>query len=138
MGRRDKPLIDEVASFVKHHQGDKGCFAPFTGQDYPAWCAFVHLVQCWTRGGGNDAIVAMRATVRCAQPSVLHLFVQAIPAVGDWCHVAQLWPLVAEGIVARDGSDARLLAAIERHMDYDQNDKPLGTRAIHHHGWRSQ
>lgn len=94
---------------------DVSCFAPFTGQDYPAWNAFVYLVQCWCHGGGEDAIAAMRTTVRCAQPrrDILTVFVQAIPAVGDWCHVAQLWPRISEGLVVPD-IDVRMMAAIER------------------------
>lgn len=95
---RPKPLIDEAKHFVRFHLG-RGAFGPFTGQDWPAWCAFVHLVQCYAHGGGDVAIEAMHATVRCAQDhsAILLPFVQAIPAVMDWSHVAEIWPRVIAG-----------------------------------------
>lgn len=126
-------LLRDTRKFVEHHVG-KGCFAPFTGQDLPAWQAFVFAMQCWARGGGDDAIAAMRALVRCAQPKVLSTFVQVIPAIGDWCHVAQIWPRIADGIVV-DGRDARTLVAFERAVEYDEHDKPIRTRHVFTHGW---
>lgn len=135
MASRQKPLHHEVATFVLHHLG-KGCFSPMTGQDWPAWRAFVYLVECYTHGGGHDAITAMRATVRCAQPheDVLHTFVQAIPAIMDWGDVARLWPRVADGILVRDRHhlDARLLTAVER-SEVGRNGLG-GKRRLH--GWR--
>lgn len=119
MSRREKPLHLEVSVFVKHHLA-KDCFAPFTGQDWPAWIAFVYLVQTWTRGGGPTAIAAMEATVRCAQrrSSILRTFVQAIPAVGDWCHVKEIWPQVCgREPLLDDSTPAQLLLAIERGED---------------------
>lgn len=117
MASRTKPLHQEVAKFVTFHLG-KGCFAPHTGCDWPAWRAFVYLVECYSHGGGQDALLAMRATVRCAQPhaKVLRTFTQAIPAVMDWGDVRRLWPQAAEGIRLRDMNqfDARQLTALER------------------------
>lgn len=122
MGRtiRDRPLLEQVRKFVAHHIG-KSAFGPFTGQDYPAWSAFVHLVECYSRGGGSDAIDAMAATVRCAQPSsvILAPFVQAIPAVMDWTTIAELWPpIIARADHGRMlglwSSKMHLLRAIER------------------------
>lgn len=118
-------LPNEVKQFCRWHLG-RDCFAPMTGQDWPAWNAFVHLVQCWTHGGGEHAIEAMKATVRCAQPTsaVLRCFVQAIPAVGDWCHVRELWPKIASGLAVESAPvDAREMFAVER-----------GEQRIWHHG----
>lgn len=130
-------LIADTKKFVLWHLG-RGAFAPHTGQDWPAWGAFVHLAQCWTCGGGIDAVNAMRATLLCAQPTeaVLSTFVQAIPAVGDWCHVRELWPQIAGAIVLRGTTrTARELAAVERHVDYDARNKPIpGTDRIRLHG----
>jgi hypothetical protein len=131
---RQKPLFREVASFVQYHLG-KDCFAPHTGQDWPAWRAFVYLVECYSHGGGQDAILAMRATVRCAQPhaKVLRTFVQVIPAVMDWGDVSRLWPQVAEGILVRDNEiDARQITAIER-FEVGRNGLGKKTRL---HGWQ--
>jgi hypothetical protein len=132
---RQKPLHQEVAKFVEWHLG-RGCFAPHTGQDWPAWRGFVYLVECYSHGGGEAAIAAMRATVRCAQPHglVLRTFVQAIPAVMDWGDVRRLWPQIAEGIqIERDvytpSIDARELHAIERTILSDKSER------IAHHGW---
>ena len=134
-------LIKDTLWFVKWHLGG-GSFAPHTGQDWPAWCAFVHLMQCWTHGGAGDALNAMHSTLLCAQPTkaVLRTFVQVIPALGEWSHVAQIWPVIASGIELR-GSDsevnARELCAVERSCDYDARDKPIsGTDRLTLHGWR--
>ena len=86
-----KPLHKEAEDFVRHHMG-KHVFAPMTGQDVAAWNAFVYLVRTWCVGGGEQAVEAMRETLLCAQPKVWPLFLQAIPAVGDWGHAEQLWP----------------------------------------------
>jgi hypothetical protein len=120
MSARAKPLHQEVAKFVEFHLG-RGCFAPLTGQDWPAWKSYVYLVQCYSHGGGESAIAAMRHTVRCAQAHerVLRCFVQAIPAVMDWGDVRRLWPQVVGNlheIRLADGSPSSplVLAAIER------------------------
>lgn len=144
---REKPLIDRTRQFVRWHLG-RDCFAPHTGQDWPAWCAFVHLVQCWTSGGGEAAIAAMSQTIQCAQPihSVLRTFIQVIPAVGDWCHIAQLWPKIAAPMFERDRilaerggvftGDVRLMTAWERDVSYDDKHKPIpGSDRITLHGW---
>jgi hypothetical protein len=132
---RQKPLHHEVATFVMHHLG-KGCFAPHTGVDWPAWRSFVYLVECYAHGGGDYAIIAMRGAVRCAQPhaDVLRTFAQAIPAVMDWGDVARLWPRVAEGILVRNMHqlDARLLTAVER-SEVGRNGLG-GKKRLH--GWR--
>jgi len=133
MSKKAKPLHDEMKTFVRWHLG-KGAFAPLTGQDWPAWIAFVHLLQCYSHGGGDHAIAAMRATVRCAQPTidVLACFVQAVPGVLDWSNVKELWPRVAEGIKLRrygtilagdrTGDNATLLHAVERIGDTMHSD----------------
>lgn len=147
MGRKEKPLIDDVKTFVRWHLG-RDCFSPHTGQDWPAWCAFVHLAQCWTRGGGETAIAAMQQTLLCAQPihSVLRTFIQVIPAVGDWCHIVQLWPRVTEPLHERElliaertghaPHDSRIMKAWERDVQYDAKHKPIpGSDRITLHGW---
>lgn len=138
---RPKPLIDETRKFVEYHLG-KGCFAPHTGQDWPAWCAFVYLVQCWCHGGGDAAVDAMKATVACAQPTteILRTFVQAIPAIGDWSHVRELWPRVAPSLVswAHDEKpfNIRELAALERCGVYSAEHTIVDWK-IYQHGFRS-
>lgn len=140
---KNAPLHKHVEWFVRWHLG-KDAFAPHTGQDLPAWIAFVYLVECWTRGGGNSAVVAMQSTVRCAQQSraVLETFVQAIPAVGDWMHVAELWPEVAGvGIVTgglviptEPSFDVRELYATERWGEI-RDGKNVASEQITKHGW---
>lgn len=112
---REKPLHLEMVKFCKYHRG-KDCFAPFTGQDWPAWKAFVYLLECYSHGGGKKALDAMLVAVSCAQhtDAVLRVFVQAIPGVMDWGDVARIWPHVAECIRTETGRDARELYAIER------------------------
>jgi hypothetical protein len=117
---RATPLHKDAQKFCRYHIG-KDCFAPFTGQDSPAWTAFVYLLECYSHGGGDEAITAMRATIRCAQLrwSVLSVFVQAIPAVMDWGDVARLWPRLVEPIEHDiNGQDIRALYAIERTEAY--------------------
>ena len=112
-----KPLHRDAEIFVRHHLG-RQAFAGFTGTDYPAWRAFCYLVQAWCSGGSVHAIDAMRAALRCAQAKkdVWEVFVQAIPAVADWCHVRELWPQVVEGIesVPRGIDIPQTMCALQR------------------------
>lgn len=112
----EKPLHRKMVDFCKYHLG-KECFASFTGQDVPTWNAFVYLLQCYAHGGGEPALLALKATVRCAQgrESVLRVFVQAIPGVLDWGDVARLWPMIVGETYLDDiQRPARDLFAIER------------------------
>ena len=139
MARKPKPLLDEVRFFVKFHLG-KDAFAPHTGTDHAAWCAFVHLMQLWTIGGRDHAIAAMVETIHAAQKTeaVLSTFVQAIPAVADWTTVRELWPRIVGGgygggygqpeIVLYGGLEARHLRACEKHLIRDANDKVIEHR----------
>lgn len=88
---RAPDITKSTRKFVEYHLG-KGIFAPLTGQDWPAWNAFVHLVQCYAHGGGDKAIDAMAFTLQCAQVKTWNVFVQAIPAIMDWSTVGVLWP----------------------------------------------
>jgi hypothetical protein len=89
----------EAIHFCKWHLG-KYCFAPFTGGDWPAWIAFCYLLRAYSAGcgyGREDRLDALRATVHLAQAKVRPVFVQAIPAMLDWSHVAEIWPLLVDG-----------------------------------------
>lgn len=92
-----RPTYKVAMEFCRAHLG-KRCFAPFTGQDWSTWMAFVYLVEMWGRGdhdGRAAAKVAMSAlvTTGCQQSEeVLQVFVQTIPAINDWCHVREIWP----------------------------------------------
>lgn len=88
-------LIKNTKHFVEYHLG-KRVFAPFTGTDLPAWRSFVHLIECYSHGGGELAVTAMSCVIRLAQPKVWNVFVQSIPAVMDWSTVAELWPQIVQ------------------------------------------
>lgn len=93
---RPRILHKDAITFCKGHLG-KDCFAPFTGADWSGWIAFVYLVECYARGGDRDAVLgAMHRILKAVQNRewVHQLFVQAIPAVMDWSHAAEIWPLV--------------------------------------------
>jgi hypothetical protein len=99
MSAREKPMYKVAMEFNRSWLG-KHCFAPFTGQDWSAWMAFVYGVELWGRSdfdGRRRAIDLMEAALAAAQntPEIHKLFVQAIPAVLDWCHVEQIWPHIA-------------------------------------------
>lgn len=131
---REKPLHEQMVKFCKYHLG-KDCFAPLTGGDWPAWTAFVYLLQCYAHGGSENAFSAMRATLRCAQRTepVLRVFVQAIPGVMDWGDVARLWPRLVEPIERDvDGQDLRTLYAVERCEVYRGNSKTTEERVWRH------
>jgi hypothetical protein len=96
----ERPLTKEIAVFVKFHLADKHAFAPFTGQDFSAWAAFLYACQLYGRsdyGGQRGAIDAMRALVHAAQQKddVLAVFKKAIPGVLDWSHEEEIWPKIA-------------------------------------------
>ena len=95
---RERIAYKDAITFCKWHLG-KHCFAPLTGQDWPAWIAFCYLLQCWGRGGGETAVLAMRLTVASAQSkqNVREVFLQAIPAMLDWSHARELWPQLVDG-----------------------------------------
>lgn len=138
---RTQPLDKEIQVFCRYHLG-KGCFAPFTGQDWPAWQAFVYLLRCYSTGGGDAAIVAMRATLDAAQhtESILSVFVQAIPGVLDWGDVARLWPKICDRIYVKgapaDGvaNDPRRIVAVEKSEVYRKGCDQVET-VVRHHGW---
>lgn len=116
----EKPLYKEMMVFVKHHLADKHAFAPFTGQDWPAWMAFCYLLRCYGAGGGLSAIDAMRQTLFCAQHTepVMQIFVQTIPGALDWGHVKELWPEIAGDLIIRGSHRlARHLVAYQRELD---------------------
>lgn len=96
--RTPRPRTPEkiASEFIRAHLG-RGAFAPLTGTDWRAWHAFVHLLQLWGVSRDPRAMDAMRATVACAQTrheDVMQIFVQTIPALLDWCHVAEMWPRI--------------------------------------------
>lgn len=94
--RTPKPADKIAAEFVRAHLGRRA-FAPFTGTDWRAWKAFVHLVELWGVSRDLRALDAMRATVACAQTrhmDVMQIFVQTIPAMLDWCDVSVIWPSI--------------------------------------------
>ena len=110
--RQPKPRTAEqiAKEFIRAHLG-RNAFAPFTGTDWRAWRAFINLLELWGVSRDPNSVDAMRATLACAQISVMDLFVQSIPAMLDWCHVAELWPQIAPfaalGKCAIDTSDER-------------------------------
>jgi hypothetical protein len=106
----EKPLDKRMAYFVCFHLADKYAFAPFTGQDFSAWKAFLYGVELYGRGdyeGQRNALGIMRAAVRAAQRKVdvMAIFKKSIPGVLDWGDEARLWLLV--GPPARDGEASR-------------------------------
>ena len=98
---RDKPTYKVAQEFCRAYLG-RDCFAPFTGQDASGWHAFTYLVEMWGRSdytGREGAIVAMRAVLSGVQNKecVHQVFCQTIPALLDWCHVAEIWPQLLQG-----------------------------------------
>jgi len=97
--------------FVRAHLG-KYAFAPLTGTDWRAWHAFVYLLELYGVSRDPRSVEAMKATLACAQTSVMALFIQTIPACLDWGDVRRLWPSVAPeradpDLCARDYSHDR-------------------------------
>lgn len=124
MSRREKSALDVARAFVKAHRG-KGCFAPFTGQDGPAFAAFAHLVDLYAHSdtqGRAAAIAAMRAVLGAPQPKCLPLFKLAIPALMDWSDEEIIWRQVApapatSGAPALQQPPLRLVTHTVRHIE---------------------
>lgn len=96
----ERPLDKRMALFVKFHLGDKYAFAPFTGQDFSAWKAFLYALELYGRGdakGRESAIEIMTACIDAAQrkDDVLAIFKKSIPGVLDWGFEVDLWPQIA-------------------------------------------
>jgi hypothetical protein len=103
----EQPLPRQVRKFVCFHLHDKNAFAPFTGQDYSAWHAFVYAVQLYGRGdagGQQGALDVMRVLALVAQrkTDVLACFKKAIPGVLDWDFEHTLWTKVAPEVALTD------------------------------------
>lgn len=92
--RPDQPLDKQVARFVQFHFADKSAFAPFTGTDYDAWRAYIHLVRLWGRTRNASVVAALRAVVYTAQfrhEDVMAIFKKSIPCLLDWSDERKLW-----------------------------------------------
>ena len=103
-----KPLIKAMAEFVKFQLADKHAFAPFTGQDFSAWHAFLYALELYGRGdvnGQEKAIEVMKACVDAAQQKedVQAVFKKSIPGVLDWGFEHRIWARVAETWPCADG-----------------------------------
>lgn len=101
-----KELTKEIAVFVKHHLRDKHAFAPFTGQDFSAWSAFLYACQLYGRGdavGQRGALDAMTVLVLAAQQKadVIAVFKKAIPGVLDWSDEPAIWARIAPRSLAQ-------------------------------------
>ena len=126
---KEKPASKAAQEFCRAYLG-RDCFAPFTGQDYSGWHAFVYLVEMWGRGdsaGREAAIVAMRAVLSGVQNKecIHQVFCQTIPALLDWCHVAQIWPqlLVTANEARAVGSNWNLTAIREVTAEHRQREE---------------
>lgn len=91
---KPKPATTVASQFVHAHLG-KSAFAPLTGTDWRAWHAFVYLLELYRVSRDPRSVLAMKATLHCAQASVMDIFIQTIPAMLDWSDVRTLWPLIA-------------------------------------------
>lgn len=83
----------QAANWLKKQRG-KDCFAPFTGQDWRAFGAWVYCLELWFGSdpqGQEWALEALRCCVCCAQPKCWPLFKAVIPAIGDWSHEEEIW-----------------------------------------------
>lgn len=96
--------------FLKHHLG-KDCFGMFTGQDASAWSAFVYACELYTRTDNRPmCIAAMEALVNSAQPKCAVMFLWTIPAIADWSHATEVWPLICgdlDGLALLEDMHAR-------------------------------
>jgi hypothetical protein len=95
--------------FVKHHLQDKHVLAPFTGQDFSAWAAFLYACQLYGRSdttGQRGALDAMTALIRSAQQQtdVMAVFKKSIPGVLDWSYEPTVWASIAPRSLARSPS----------------------------------
>lgn len=92
------PLSVEVSKFVVFHLADRSAFAPFTGADFPAWHAFLHLIELWGRTRDPSVIIAMKTVLQVAQwrnQDVMAVFKKSIPAILDWVDEPVLWKQIA-------------------------------------------
>ncbi len=91
--RAPAPICKDAAAFVKAHLG-KDCFAPFTGQDYAAFGAWVHLLHLLCvcdEQGRRTTLLALSHLLHASQVSVWPVFKKAIPHALDWSDEDRLW-----------------------------------------------
>jgi hypothetical protein len=85
---------ERMAATWARKQLGKRCFAPFTGQDWRAYNAWIHCLELFfgcDAQGEEWALEALRCCVSCAQPKCWPIFKGSIPAIGDWSHEEQIW-----------------------------------------------
>lgn len=111
--------------FVRHYLG-KSCFAPFTGQDFSAWSAFVYACELYGRTDNRDAcIYVMTHLLDSAQPKCHELFLWTIPAILDWGHADEIWPLVVDDRANHTGDTRLSLDRMRRRRDKVRDDDML-------------
>ncbi len=114
----------QVKGFLKIFCG-KDWGAPFVSTTFPMFWSYCHLVEAWLRADHLE-----QPHIEAAMRSILAVFEHhghgmraaqlAIPAIGDWGHVAKLWPAIApEQFKAKDWrpedcKSKRFLAPITR------------------------
>ena len=85
-----------VRRWIIQREG-RGAFAGFTAQDSHAFSCFVHAMELWCVGTRAPAIAIMAAALGAMQEKHRYLCKQAIPAIGDWGHVDEIWPQIGLG-----------------------------------------
>lgn len=118
--RPEKPLHRQVAEFVCWQLADKRAFSPFTGTDYDAWHAYIHLIRLWGRTRSDDVVAALRAVVHTAQTrhdDVMAVFKKAIPCLLDWSDEPKLWSKIGPRRKLDDVTTARIRRGIDKHFE---------------------
>lgn len=85
-----KPACQSARVWLKKRCG-KNCLSVLTGGTSRAFSAYVHLVEVWLSNQSDEAVAALRATVKMLQRSELPLAAEVIAHLGDWSHIEQLW-----------------------------------------------
>jgi hypothetical protein len=88
-----QPYCKTAQKWVRERLG-KSVFAPFTGQDFRAFQAFVHLLDlyaCSDAAGREHALLAMRSCIAAMQPKTRWVAKGTIPHVLDWGDEERIW-----------------------------------------------
>jgi hypothetical protein len=100
-----KPACQAAAAWILEVKG-KGVLAPFTGQDFAAFKAFVHALELYAFSddeGRKQALLCMRHAVLAMQPKTRWIARETIPQQLDWDDREKLWPLIMGDDVEVEG-----------------------------------
>lgn len=79
----EKPICKQARAWLETNYG-RGLLAPFTGTDYRAFHAFVHVVELWAHSRRVESFAAAQALLLEMQVKNRDIAIAIVPMIADW------------------------------------------------------